>query len=201
VHTVEDLMSRQVRTVRTTDVVGPLRDLMQENDIHAAPVVDHDGRLVGIVTSSDLVEEWAPQLGVVSVMSTDVVTCSPHTPVTDAARTMVDHGVHHLVVTQRDEVVGMFSSFDALRHLVGRVEQHESAAGPTGLHAAPGDVIVVRARHLGDRDRRATVIEAGGEGDTAPFTVRWADDPHDQPRLSIFFPGPDSYVERRSSAT
>jgi predicted transcriptional regulator len=207
-HTVEELMSRPVKTVRADDDVGTLRGLMRSEHVHAAPVVDDAGRLVGIVTSSDLVDASDPQLGVRSVMSTDVVTCSPHTPVTDAVRSMLDRGVRHLVVTRRDEVVGMFSSFDALHLLVGRVRRTtapdaaatEAAGSSTRLHAEPGDVIVVRPRRLGEHERRATVIEAGGEGGTAPFTVRWADDPHDDPHLTIYFPGSDAYVEHHTHA-
>jgi CBS domain-containing protein len=201
VRTVEELMTKQVETVHVHDVVGPIRDLMQDHRISAAPVLDDAGALVGIVTTSDLVEEWAPQMGVLSVMSSDVVTCGPHTSVTDAARLMVEHRVHHLVVVDRDEVAGIISSFDLLRHLAGRVEQLLAAApSDTRLHARPGDVIVVRPRHQGDRARRATVVEAAGEGGTAPFTVRWSDDPHDEPRLTLFFPGTDSYVERHDDA-
>jgi CBS domain-containing protein len=198
-HTVDELMSRDVTTLHVNDVVGPVRDLMQDSHIHAAPVLDDSGAVVGIVTSSDLIEEWSPQMGVLSVMSPDVATVSPHTSAADAARLMVDHRVHHLVVVQHGALVGILSSFDVMRHLATRVEQLVAAAPSSrssGLHAQAGDVIVVRPRHLGERERRATVVQAHGEGGTAPFSVRWSDDPHDEPRLTLFFPSTDAYVER-----
>ena len=68
-HTVEEIMSDAVKTATTTDVIGPVRDLMLQHGIHSVPILDADGKLVGIVTSSDLVEEWAPQMGVQTVMS------------------------------------------------------------------------------------------------------------------------------------
>ena len=60
-HTVEEVMTAVVHTATTTDVVGPLRDRMIQHAVHSVPILDPDGKLVGIVTSSDLVEEWAPR--------------------------------------------------------------------------------------------------------------------------------------------
>jgi hypothetical protein len=110
---------------------------------------------------------------------------------------MVDHRVHHLVVMQRNVVLGIVSSFDLMRHLAGRVDQLSSApsVGGTGLRAAVGDTLVVRPKHSGDRERRATIVEVHGEDGSAPFTVRWSDDEHDEPHLTMYIPSNDAYVE------
>jgi CBS domain-containing protein len=192
--TIDKLMSRDVTTASVNDVIGPLRDLMIERGIHAVPVLDGTATLAGIVTSSDLVEEWPPQMGVRTVMSTAVHTAGRHTTIVDAARMMVERRIHHLVVVERGAVIGLVSSFDVMRHLAGEVERLVTAA--TGvLHAAVGDVIVIRPMQLGGKDRRATVVEVHGSDGTGPFTVRWSDDPHDEPHLTLFFPGNDAYVE------
>jgi CBS domain-containing protein len=195
-HTVDQYMTKNVRTARLTDVVGPLRDVMLQQKIHAVPVLDDDNDLVGIVTSSDLVEEWAPQMGVQTVMSTDVRSVAPGTLVTDAARSMVEGRIHHLVVVDRGVVVGMVSSFDLLSHLAGRVEQLVAEQAEGGLRAEVGDTIVVRPTLHGTHERRAKVMEVHGPDGTSPFTVRWSDDPHDTPHLTMFFPGNDAYVEK-----
>ena len=52
--TVSDVMSTEVRTVGTTEFVGPVRDMLLGTGIHAVPVVDQAGKLVGIVSSLDL---------------------------------------------------------------------------------------------------------------------------------------------------
>jgi CBS domain-containing protein len=197
-HTVDELMTSPAITALANDVIGPVRDLMIDRHIGAVPVLESDGSLAGIVTSSDLVEEWPPQMGVRTVMSTDVVTVGRHTTIVDAARTMVERRIHHVVVVERNAVVGVLSSFDALRHLAGRVEQLVAATTGT-LRAKAGDVLVVRPQQLGGKFRRATVIEAHGADDTGPFTVRWSDDPHDQPHLTMFFPGNDVYVEHATA--
>lgn len=197
-HTIDEIMSTKVRSFHVNDTIGPVRDLMQDEHVHAVPILDSTGTLVGIVTSFDLVEPWSPLMGVHSIMSTDVLTVSPHTSITDAARTMVEHRIHHLVVLQRHVVVGIASSFDVMHHLAGRVEQLSSPTPSSGprLRAAVGDVLVVRPRHVGDHERRATVVEAHGEEGTGPFVVRWSDDEHDEPHLTVYIPSSDAYVER-----
>jgi CBS domain containing-hemolysin-like protein len=196
--TVEEIMSQVVRTATVTDVVGPLRDLMIEHAIHSVPVLDAGGKLVGIVTSSDLVEEWAPQMGVVTVMSRSVETVPRHRSVVDAARTMVAKHFHHLVVTERDQVVGVVSSFDLLKHLAGRVEQIDAPAS-LGLHADVGDILVVRGAHVGERDRRAVIEEIQGLDGSPPYVLRWTDD-HDE-RSHVYYPGADAHIETRAAAS
>ena len=194
-HTVEEVMSDIVETARTTDVVGPIRDLMLRLGIHSVPILDTDGRLVGIVTSSDLVEEWAPEMGVQTVMSRRVETIPRHRSVVDAARTMVANKIHHLVVTERDNVIGVVSSFDLLKHLAGRVEQIDAPVS-LGLHARIGDMLVVRGAHVGERDRRAVIEEVQGVDDTPPYLVRWTDDRDE--RSHLYYPGSDAHIEART---
>jgi CBS domain-containing protein len=194
-HTVEEVMTETVHTATTTDVVGPLRDLMLQQSVHAVPILDKDRRLAGIITSSDLVEEWAPQMGVQTVMTRTVETVGRHTSVVDAARLMVSKRIHHLVVTERDSVIGVVSSFDMLKHLAGRVAQVD-ATPSLGLHARAGDILVVRGPHVGDRDRRAVIEAVEGSDGGPPYLVRWTDDRDE--RTHLYFPGSDAQIEPRS---
>ena len=50
-----DLMTRTPVTVRADMKVGALCDLLQEKNINGAPVVDSQGRLVGVVTQEDII--------------------------------------------------------------------------------------------------------------------------------------------------
>jgi len=61
----------------------------------------------------------------------------------------------------------------------------------SALTARPGDRIVVRGHHVGERERDGEIIEVLGEGGGPPFVVRWSDDGH----VSRIFPGSDAYVE------
>ena len=53
--TVADIMETDVVTVQPGDDVESLLRLMRQHELPGVPVVDGDGRLVGIVTESDLV--------------------------------------------------------------------------------------------------------------------------------------------------
>jgi CBS domain-containing protein len=191
-------MSDAVRTATTTDVIGPLRDLMLQQKLHSVPIVDAAGSLVGIVTASDLVEEWAPDMGVQTVMSRNVETVSRHTSVTDAAKTMFERRIHHLVVTERGSVIGVVSSLDLLEFLAGRIEQADAKVS-IGLHARVGDILVVRGGHVGDRDRRAVIEEVRGTDGSPPYVVRWTGE-HDE-RTHLYFPGSDAHIEERTPSS
>jgi CBS domain-containing protein len=52
---VADIMERDVVTVSPDDDVETLIKLLREHELPGVPVTDDDGRLVGIVTESDLV--------------------------------------------------------------------------------------------------------------------------------------------------
>ena len=196
--TVAGIMSTDVRTARVSDVIGPVRDTMLEHHIGCMPVVDDSGALRGIITSRDRVEEGSPMMGVATVMSADVLTVPSHRSVVEAARQMVMAHKHHLVVTEREIIVGVVSSFDVMMLLAGRVEQSVNTSttpsgAKTGLHAKVGDLVVVRGGHIGDRDRRAVIEEVQGEDGGPPFVVRWLGGGDE--RRHVYFPGSDASIE------
>lgn len=191
-------MTSDVQTVATSEVVGTLRDMMLDGKIHALPVLGQDGAVAGIVTSTDLVEEYAPELGVTAVMSDKVVDVAPDTTLVDAARTMLDAGIHHLVVVRGGDVAGIVSSFDLLRELAGDLEAHESSTVAGRRRTEPGDTIVIRGHAIGRKERKGTIVSARGDDGGPPYTVQWLDDPHDEPHEVLFFPGSDADVIPRA---
>ena len=86
---IDEIMTRNVRGIAPDETLGTAAQIMWENDCGAVPVVENDGRLVGIVTDRDIC--MAAQLQgaplhdsrVSSAMARDVKTCSPRdTPAT-----------------------------------------------------------------------------------------------------------------------
>jgi hypothetical protein len=58
--------------------------------------------------------------------------------------------------------------------------------------ARPGDRILVRGTHLGSPVRHGEVLSVDHADGSSPYHVRWSDTGHE----SLFFPGPDAYVDR-----
>lgn len=109
------------------------RDLMVEHHCRRLPVVDDDGRLIGIVSFGDLRQAapssvttlslfeinyfWA-KLPVSDAMTVDPVTVAPDTSIDVACRLMVDYRIGGLPVVVKRKVVGIFTTTDVLRYVV-----------------------------------------------------------------------------------
>jgi CBS domain-containing protein len=112
-------------------------DLMAGNRVDMLPVVDGDGKVLGVVSSTDLLAKESVLLrpnGVSALlrrnaervksrgttagglMSSPAITVTPDSDVTRAARLMADHRVHCLpVVDHAGKLVGVVSRADVLR--------------------------------------------------------------------------------------
>src|SRR4051812_31561741 len=51
---IDEIMTRNVRGISPDETLGTAAQIMWENDCGAVPVVETDGRLVGIVTDRDI---------------------------------------------------------------------------------------------------------------------------------------------------
>src|SRR5438132_890063 len=85
--------------------------LMLHSQLRSLVVIGADCGLVGIVTQTNLVDaklvhqrdqRWE-DLPIGDIMHADVLTITPDATLEDAARLMVDHHVHRLVVAPVDE--------------------------------------------------------------------------------------------------
>ncbi|HWD48218.1 MAG TPA: CBS domain-containing protein [Actinomycetota bacterium] len=129
-----EVMSSPVVTVAPEAPLKEVAAILVERGINAVPVVDGDGRLVGIVSEADLLPlEAAPGPGsrpayvagreaartAGEVMSRSVYTLTEDTDATAAARLMLRHRLKSAPVVAGDRVVGMVTRRDLLR-LVSR---------------------------------------------------------------------------------
>ena len=94
--------------------------IMQEKNVGAVVVIDHDQHAVGIVTDRDLAlrglaRGLLPDAPVDEVMSHEVVSVGERADALDAARRMATRGCRRLpVVTEDGVVVGMVTADDLL---------------------------------------------------------------------------------------
>lgn len=113
--TVRELMTETPITLGVDHEIGLARDTILESGVHCLPVVDDDGGPVGIVSSWDLVEEYAPLESVRNAMTQRVLTIGPDEDAAAAAAVMQSNVVHHLVVVDHTgTVIGVISSLDLL---------------------------------------------------------------------------------------
>lgn len=154
-----DIMRTDVPTVgldaRATDVAR----LMLDRRVSGIPVVDDRGRLLGMVTETDLVtkharvhvpmyigilggvipwerrgsdEEIQRALGVTAadLMEQETPAVGPDATVEDVATLMVEEGAEPVPVVQNHSLVGLISRTDIIRLLVIEDEAGESDAAP-----------------------------------------------------------------------
>jgi acetoin utilization protein AcuB len=100
---------------------------MRQADVHRFPVLDKRGKLVGIVTHTDLLyaapssvtslNVWEVtyllnRVQVKEVMTRDVITVNEDCPIEDAARLMRDNEIGGLPVLRDGELVGIITESD-----------------------------------------------------------------------------------------
>ncbi len=111
--TVSDLMTEDLLAVLPDDRVGRARDVMLSVGVHAVLVMDGN-EVLGIVTSTDLIDNWPDDEPIATVMTAAPAAISVEATVREAAESMISSRTHHLLVEDGREVVGILSSFDLL---------------------------------------------------------------------------------------
>jgi acetoin utilization protein AcuB len=121
-HTVERFMTANPVAIASDRTLAEAHRVMRERQIRHLPVVD-SGRLVGVVSQRDLylletlqgVDPDAERVG--EAMTAEPFTVAPDAPLEDVASVMAERKYGSAVVLQGGEVVGLFTTVDALRAL------------------------------------------------------------------------------------
>ena len=120
---VRDLMTTDVRTCRPeTNLAEAVRD-MWDGDCGVLPVVNDEGRVVGVLTDRDICIAVATRgrpadhIAVHEVASGHVYTCLPDDDVAAALQTMKLHKIRRLPVIDADgHIHGIVSLNDVVTH-------------------------------------------------------------------------------------
>jgi CBS domain-containing protein len=115
---VAEVMSRDVRTLSTSDTMRGAAKAMEELDVGAVPVCDGE-RLVGLVTDRDITVRGvacgysAESTRLDQVMTKDPLWCFDDDPLEQAMETMRDARIRRLPVVDRSRrLVGILSMGD-----------------------------------------------------------------------------------------
>jgi CBS domain-containing protein len=142
-----DIMTSPVVSVSPDTPVPAAAALLDSHGFTAAPVVDGDGQLVGIVSEADLVRspvvpDWwqvqrEPDPTVEQVMTSAPTTMRSADDIADITRVMLDARIRSIPIVDDGELVGIVTRRDVLR-LVARRElifQDVTARRSGGTHA------------------------------------------------------------------
>jgi CBS-domain-containing membrane protein len=143
--TAQDIMTREVITVNQTATVRELAALLLTSNISGAPVVDDAGKVIGVVTESDLIfqnkkvhlpaafaildafvflespgkmeQELKKMAGakVGDICSHKLVSVTPETGLDELATLMAEKKIHTLPVMAEGNLVGVIGKSDIIR--------------------------------------------------------------------------------------
>jgi acetoin utilization protein AcuB len=125
--TVQQFMTRSPHTIAHDQTLAQAHHLMQQHDIRHLPVMEK-GKLVGILSQRDLhliesLKDVDPDSVEVSeAMSREVYTVGPKASIRKIASEMATQKYGSAIVLEHEQVIGVFTTVDALRVLYGLLE-------------------------------------------------------------------------------
>ena len=138
---VKERMSRPVITIHPDLPMQDALNLMHKEKIRRLPVIEKQGRLIGIVSENDLLHAspsdatslsvWElnyllHKTTVAQIMTTNVISISEDTPIEEAARIMADNKIGGLTVVREDKVVGIITETDLFKIFLEMLGARES---------------------------------------------------------------------------
>lgn len=117
---VRDVMTKNIKTVKTDDTVHDAVKKMNKFDIGSV-IVMSSGRPVGIITETNVMRRIVePRMDPATVwtkdiMSSPLTTIESNAALEEAAKIMADKRINRLPVIDGDKLVGVISSTDIVK--------------------------------------------------------------------------------------
>jgi len=113
-------MSPVVCTIPRATLVCEVEGILVAKRISGAPLVDNAGKVVGIISKSDIVRfdftgGNPAEAAAWEIASPSVITVPPSCTLTAAAQLMLEKHIHRLLVSHDGEIVGLVSALDFVR--------------------------------------------------------------------------------------
>ncbi|MEU0939043.1 CBS domain-containing protein [Embleya sp. NPDC005971] len=128
---VVDVMSTALLTVADDESLLMAWELIQRTGFHHLPVVDEDGRCVGLLNRGELAVACAlPAISLSERYVGDLLPggVQPQVPISarlaEVADVMTEHAVDAVAVTDDDTLVGLVIARDLVTALAGRTSPH-----------------------------------------------------------------------------
>ena len=133
---IQDLMTKDVVTVASTDSINEIERIFKRNHLRHAPVCE-SGNVVGMISLIDLRRnipdgdrEDIPNKEVLTLtasqfMAPDPVTLQSDQTVKEAALLFSENDFHAVPVLERGKLVGIISTTDIIRFLIDSINELE----------------------------------------------------------------------------
>ena len=150
---VVDIMSSPVYIINADEPVSHARKLMLKHRIGTLPVLN-DGKMVGIVTKSDISNRLAQaeplwrrrpidQIPIKLLMTETVITIYPEASISQATTVMLENGIHNVPVVKNGNIVGIVTRTDLMRYVAENTEKIKTKVS----NLMTEDVISVHRHH------------------------------------------------------
>lgn len=145
---VQDAMTVDVATIKPDVSLKDVARELSRRRISGMPVVDDDGRIIGVISEADVLAKeqpepeprtgplarllnrdeqeppsWLGASAVSEVMTSPAITIEGHWPLAIAAKEMIEHGINRLPVVQQGRLVGIVTRADLVRAFARSDEQ------------------------------------------------------------------------------
>ena len=137
---VEEIMTTELVTLRTSDSIETARNLMAEHNIRHIPIIDDDNVLIGLVTHRDVLAASRSKLDPVQdaqrvefeattplkhIMTTEVEVVSEKMNLREAALRLQAHKYGCLPVVSQGKLKGIITDSDFVAVAINLLEQLE----------------------------------------------------------------------------
>jgi chloride channel protein, CIC family len=131
---VEKAMTNQVVSLSGNDTVARANNVMKDKNFKGIPVVSDEDKVLGMITTSDLMRVPADQAGATQlkkIMTQNVISIGPRETLFDALRKMTTSGVGRLPVLDptSGNLLGIITRTDLFRTYSKYVSEDQSSTG------------------------------------------------------------------------
>ena len=108
-----DIMTRNVYTTSAEASVQEVAQLLSRKNISGVPVIDKDGKMIGIVTEADIIGKVDREgLRAADIMSPEIIAVDEETRVGEIAMHLTEHRIKRVPVVQHGKLVGIVCRAD-----------------------------------------------------------------------------------------
>jgi predicted transcriptional regulator len=169
---VRDAIHSPTPALQATDSVETALGRLLEHHVRHLPVVDADGRLVGIISEARLMDAEGPDEAVESLLIGRPVSVPPEAHIFDAARTLVEHDLSTIPVADSDgQYLGVLRRHDIFDQFARMLSTRQSGA-ILALEVDPRDYALAKLIHVIEQNEAKVLAVASELPDTSTEKIR-----------------------------